>query len=122
MTEDNNKPIVKRSYKKVEKYAKEQQEIVDRLNKIIGLDEKNNKFVLEELKADEAKQKQIIGLEEDVKKYFACTRWTYFNKEVDNKWLSLLKAIYKNTNNDVQFKYKMKNGERYIEFSINKNL
>jgi hypothetical protein len=119
MTEDNNN---KKSYKKKDKYEKEQQEIVRKLNGILGLDEKNNKFVLEELKQDEEKQKQIIGLEEDVKKYFACTRWTYYNKVVDNKWLSLLKAIYKNTNYDVQYKYKMRNGERYIEYSINKNL
>jgi hypothetical protein len=122
MTEDNNKPVVKRSYTKKEKFEKEQLEIVARLNSILGLNEKNNKFILEELKGDEEKQKQIIGLEEDVKKYFACRGWAYFNKDVDTKWLSLMRSIYKSTGYEVNYKLKQKNGEKYIEYSINKNL
>jgi hypothetical protein len=103
MTEDNNN---KKSYKKKDKYEKEQQEIVRKLNGILGLDEKNNKFVLEELKQDEEKQKQIIGLEEEVKKYFVYNRWPYFNKnkEIENKWMSLLKSIYKSGGYNMVFK------------------
>jgi hypothetical protein len=122
MTETNNIIPIKRSYTKKEKYQKEQEEIVKKLNTILSLDEKNNKFIFEDLKSDQNKQNMIILLEEDVKKFFACTRWTYFNKQVDNKWLSLLKAIYKNSNYDIQYKHKMKNGNKYIEYTINKNL
>jgi hypothetical protein len=123
MTEDNNKPVVKRSYTKKEKFEKEQLEIVERLNSILGLNEKNNKFILEELKSDEEKQKQIIGLEEDVKKYFAYNRWAYFKVGIQNEAISLMRSIYKNTGYDVNYKQKQKNGEKYTEYSISrKNL
>ena len=119
MTDDN---IIKKSYKKKDKYEKEQQEIVRKLNGILGLDEKNNKFILEELKQDEEKQKQIIGLEEEVKKYFAYHKWTYFNTGVQNGAVSLMRSIYKNTGYDVNYKKKTTNSEIKTEYSINKKL
>ncbi len=118
MTDDN---ITKKSYKKKDKYEKEQQEIVRKLNGILGLDEKNNKFVLEELKQDEEKQKQIIGLEEEVKKYFAYNRWAYFKVGVNNEAISLMRSIYKSSGYDVSYKQKQKNGEKYTEYSIHRN-
>jgi hypothetical protein len=122
MTEDNNKPVIKRSYTKKEKFEKEQLEIVVRLNSILGLNEKNNKFILEELKSDEEKQKQIIGLEEDVKKYFACNRWPYFNTGVNNEAVSLMRSIYKKTGYEVNYKKRTINGDIKTEYTITKKL
>lgn len=121
MTENDNKSIVKRSYTKKEKYEKEQMEIVERLNEILGLSE-TNKFILEDLKMDKEKQGKIIGLEEDVKKYFACRGWACFNKEVDNKWLSLLRSIYKSSGYELSYKQKTKAGEKFTEYIVIKNL
>ena len=122
MTEDNNINIIKRSYTKKEKYQKEQEEIVKRLNTILGLNEKNNKFILEDLKNDQEKQKQILELEEDVKKCFAYNRWAYFKVGIKNEAISLMRSIYKSSGYDVNYKQKQKNGEKYIEYSITKNL
>ena len=104
MTETNNIIPIKRSYTKKEKYQKEQEEIVKRLNDILGLNEKNNKFILEDFRTDIEKQKQIIRLEEDVKKYFPYSNWGYFKKLVDNESLSLIRSIYRFCDYDFQYK------------------
>jgi hypothetical protein len=120
---DDNKKIIKRSYSKKEKYEEEQKNIVRKLNEILGLNEKNNKFILEELKQDEEKQKQIIGLEEDVKKYFAYSNWGYFRNENitnDTKTISLTRAIYKNSGYDISYRLKMKNKISHTEYLITK--
>jgi hypothetical protein len=122
MTGDSENNKIKRVYKKNERYKEEQEGVMRKLNEILGINENNNKFILEEIKKNEEKQRLIIGLEEEVKKYFAYTRWVYFNKKVDNKWLSLLKSIYKNTDMYVISKYKMKDGVKYTEYCITKNL
>jgi hypothetical protein len=56
---DQNKKEEKRKgiYKKDDKYAKEQKEILERVNNILGITESNNKFIVEEI--DIARQKQI---------------------------------------------------------------
>jgi hypothetical protein len=120
MTEDNI--IKKKSYKKKDKYQKEQEEIVKRLNDILELDDKNNKFVLEELKQDLDKQNKILGLEEDVKRYFTCSNWGYFKGFLneDTKGICLAKSIFKACNYEVNYKQKMKNGFKYTEYNIMK--
>ena len=59
----------------------------------------NNKTLsLKKLDEDENKQKSIIELENDIKKYFVCSRWTYFSnkkREFKRNYLSLIKAIMK---------------------------
>jgi hypothetical protein len=122
MTEDNKKSFIKRSYTKKEKFEKEQLEIVARLNSILGLNEKNNKFILEELKGDDEKQKKIIGLEEDVKKCFSYSNWTYFKRDVASEAISLMRSIYKNTGYEVNYKKKTTNGDIKTEYTITKKL
>jgi len=124
MTEDNN-IIKKKSYKKKDKYQKEQDEIVKKLNDILGLDDNNNKFILDELKQDTDKQNKILALEEDVKKYFVYGDWGCFrnpNTSDNTKAISLARAIYKNTNYNVNYKLKMKNKLAYTEYTIEKKL
>lgn len=107
---------------KQDRFKNEQEEIVNKLNAILGFDSKNNKFILEELKNDIEKQKKILELVSDVEKYFACAKWSCFNKKVDNKWFSLMRSIYKSTNYEIQYKHKMKDGSKYTEYTIIKNL
>lgn len=58
-------------------------------------------FSLKELDENNDKQNNIIALEANIKKYFLCSRWTYFsnkNREFKRNYLSLIKAIMKDMN------------------------
>ncbi len=120
MTEEGIKKKV--SNKKNDRYKADQLLVVEKLNQILGINESNNKFILEELNSDEEKQKKIIGLEEDVKKYFLYGNWGYFKKLVANESMSLVRSIYKNTGYEMQYKKRIINGVMKTEYSINKKL
>lgn len=120
MTEEGIKKKV--SNKKNDRYKADQLLVVEKLNQILGINESNNKFILEELNSDEEKQKKIIGLEEDVKKYFLYGNWGYFKKLVANESMSLVRSIYKNTGYEMQYKKRIINGIMKTEYSINKKL
>jgi hypothetical protein len=122
MTGDSENNKIKKSYSKKEKYGDKQIEVVNRLNEILGINENNNKFILEELKNDEDKQGKIIGLEEDIKRYFAYNRWPYFNSKVNKEALSLMRSIYKSGGYDINYKKKTINGELKTIYTITKNL
>jgi hypothetical protein len=47
-------------------YLNERLQVVDKLKKILGLDDINDNFILFELENNEDKQKQIYGLENDM--------------------------------------------------------
>ncbi len=111
---------VRASKKKNDIYKKEQEKVVERLNEILGIDESNNKFILEELKRDEERQRKIIELEEEIKRVFVYHDWPYFKGIVENKWLSLLRSIYKNTNYELSYRQTTKGGEKNIIYIINK--
>jgi hypothetical protein len=114
------KPKIKRSYSKKEKYGVEQAGVANKLNEILGINEKNNKFILEEFNMDREKQEMVIGLEEEVKKYFAYADWGYFKKLVENRSLSLARTIYKNTGYDVTYKKRNIDGKVKTEYYITK--
>ena len=84
-------------HSKKDKFPKERIELLNKLYNILGIDEKNRVFYLDELEANEEKQEQIIALVPDVKKYFACAMWSYFAKPQlkDKRYLSLTKSILK---------------------------
>jgi hypothetical protein len=101
-------------------YFNEQQDIVNKLNNILNISATNNTFILDDLKNDIDKQNKILELENDVKKFFAYTRWAYFSQNVDNKYLSLMRSIYKNTGYDVSYKITSRNGKYIYIYYINK--
>lgn len=87
--------------KQVEKYINERKEIVQKILDILEINEINNKFSLNKIDNDPIKKQQILDLEPEIKKYFICSRWTYFsnkNREFKRTYLSLIKAIFKNMN------------------------
>lgn len=118
-TVEKKKRVVR---KKNDIYKENQQEVVKKLNEILGITDTNNKFILEELKRDEEKQGKILGLEEEVKKYFACHDWAYFKNRVNNKWLCLMRSIYRECGYELLYKLKTRNGEKMKEYQIIKPL
>ncbi len=121
MTE-NNTTIKKVRKTKPEKFQQERENVLLKLNKIIGIDEENNKFNLEQLKKNTEIHNQIKELEEEVKRYFVYNRWTYFNRELENDWLCLMKNIYKDMGYELAYRQRCKDGEKYKEYSINKKI
>jgi hypothetical protein len=87
--------------KTIEKYTNERQELLQKLFSILEINEGNKMLSLKKLDEDEQKQKQILDLVDDIKKYFLSSRWTFFshkNIELKRNYLSLIKAIMKDMN------------------------
>ena len=84
--------------KSIDKYTNERKDILQKIFNILEISDNNKTFSLKKLDEDENKQNSIIELENDIKKYFLCSRWTYFsnkNREFKRSYLSLIKAIMK---------------------------
>ncbi len=81
---------------KKEFYKKERQDILDKINNIIGITKDNNVFYLYDIENDMDKKKEIFDLSPDIKKYFKSGDWAVFKTETskDNHTL-LCKNIYK---------------------------
>lgn len=76
------------------KYDKERKQVLKKIFDILGITEKNMVFFCENLENDKDK---FYELEEDIKKYFICCNWNYFNgkKNTQKPHLSLIKSVLK---------------------------
>ena len=84
--------------KSIKNFTKERQELLQKMLNILGITEENKMFSLKKLDEDPEKQKQILDLVEDIKKYFICSKWTFFDhkeREIKRNYLSLIKAVFR---------------------------
>jgi hypothetical protein len=82
--------------KQVDKYDKERFEVLHKMFEILGINENNNTFLLHELDDNEEKQKQILELETEIKKYFICGSWSCFRTpDIKRKPLSIIRCLMK---------------------------
>jgi hypothetical protein len=81
-------------------YKVERQEVLDKLNKILGITNDNNKFFLWDIDNNDDIKKSILELQTDVEKYFRCSGWNFFSKKIqeDRKYMSLIRSLYKEFN------------------------
>lgn len=81
---------------KSELYKKEQEEICDKVVNILGLDDKNS-FVLYELDNDKEKQKKLLDLIPEIRKYFSFSGMTGVSepKKVKRPYMSIIRNIGK---------------------------
>lgn len=93
--EKKKKPAsVKPRRSMAEKFAKERGQILNSMNEILGLGNGKSHFFVDDI--DEDAQKKITDFDEDIQKYFRCSKWSYFsNQEKKTMWLSLIKSFYK---------------------------
>jgi hypothetical protein len=97
----NNQPIKSDSPKnkggrpsKTIKYVEERNLVLQKLYEIIGVNEKNKIFYFEDL--NEEKQKKIMNLTTDCKKYFNTGHWNAFLKKTSSEpHVSLIRSILK---------------------------
>jgi hypothetical protein len=82
-----------------EKYLTEREEICNKIISILGLKE-DNTFLLCELDEDIEKQNKIMGLKEEIQKYFACSTISSFkpNFECKRPYLNIIRSILRKQN------------------------
>ena len=84
-----------------------QKEILDKIYNIVGINSTNKSFLLQDIDADEEKQKQIYELESEIKDNFLCATWACFKvQNQDRKWYNIIKTVCKHT--DVTYNSKKK--------------
>ena len=108
---ENGKRIKSRSTKK-EKYQLEREELIKELNKIIGIDETNNKFFLYELDKNEKIKKFIETNMIKIRKYHKTGTWGYFSNDVlkgKGNNLGLIRTLYLDNDYDILSKLKINN-------------
>jgi len=82
--------------KKSDLYEKEQKEILHKLLEILDINEDNNILILYNIEKDKGKIDAILGLEEDVRRYFNITNWSYFlkyDKKENKEYILLVRGI-----------------------------
>jgi len=79
--------------------------ILDKILEILGKKEGDTDvtFFLSKMDTDEESQNKIYELEQEIKKYYICSKWTCFNKEKETKrkWLSMIKYVCKEHEKDI---------------------
>jgi hypothetical protein len=109
---ESNEKIIKRRNRpdKKTRYTKEREEMINKLNKLIGIDEKNNSVFLCELENNPVLKGEIESLLDDIKKYHKYGNWGYFSNDPikghDNH-IALIRAIYNDNDFDVVSKHKI---------------
>jgi hypothetical protein len=84
--------------KTIQNYTNERNELLQKMFNILEISKEHNTISLNKLDSDSEKQQKILDLIPDIKKYFLCSRWSYFsNQHTDFKrsYLSLIKSVLK---------------------------
>jgi len=91
-----NKEIKRRNKpSKEQRYTKERQELIEKLNMIIGIDENKINILLCEIENETIKEKIRENIPE-IQKYFKCGTWNYFKNSENRNEIGLLKSVYNN--------------------------
>ena len=112
INDTNNKKVIKHRNRpdKKTRFSKEREEIINKLNGLIGLDNKNNSVFLYELEKNPDLKTKIEEMLPEIKKYHKYGNWGYFSNDPIkgyNNHIALLRAIYNDNNYDVLGKHKI---------------
>ena len=81
---------------KKNKYKNEREDILNKLNNILGLVDGKNIFYLYDLEHNETQMSQLMALKDDVEKYFTSKNCAVFKNDTPRKaHTSLIRLIYK---------------------------
>ena len=103
---------------KKEQFTAERQEIINKLNNIIGIDDVNNNVSLNSLESNILLKNKLEELIPQIKKIYRSCTWGYFISEKNAKGsgnlITLLKSVYTNSNYSIYSKQKIfnKHGEK----------
>lgn len=99
--DNNNVKKTRNRLTKKQQYKKEREELIKKLNDIIGIDEKKNYVYLYDLEHNEDVKKYIENNIEMIKKYHKCGTWGYFleKERGGGNIIGLIRTLYKD--NDI---------------------
>ncbi len=94
---ESKKPkITKNRSTKKDLYKKEQEDILNKINTILGISKDNNTIYLYDIENDDDKKNQILALSDDIQKYFKAGNWSFYrDEECKGNHVLLCKSIYK---------------------------
>ena len=72
-------------------------QVIEALDKILCLTQDNRLICINDIDKDDKKISEIKALEEDIKKFFNYSSWSYFKND-KKSYVSLLKSVYKDMN------------------------
>ncbi len=93
--------------KTIQNYTNERNELLQKIINILGISKENNMISLKKMDENIELQNKILELIPDIKKYFLCSRWSYFsNQHTDFKrsYLSLIKSVLKSMDINIKSK------------------
>ena len=103
--ESSVESVVKKvSLSKKTAFKTEQENIVKKLDVILGFVDENRSICIDTLRDNIDMQKKIIELEKECKMYFASGNWAYFVSKGTKEYISLMKSIYKSTGHKIERK------------------
>ena len=95
---------------KKELFQKERDEIIENLNKLLGLNKEKNSLFYYELEHNEKAKEYIRNNIENIRKYFKTGTWGYFSndllKGMGNE-IGLIRSLYTDCEFDITSKLKM---------------
>ena len=113
-TNENGKRNKKRSTKK-ELYKREREEIIEEINKIIGINDDKNEIYLYELERNDEIKEYLKNNLKRIRQYHKTVTWGYFSNEKikgkDNE-IGLLRTLYIDNDYDILSKLKINNFEK----------
>ena len=100
---------------KSELYKKEQEDIVDKIVKILDLENKTE-YTLYELDKNEEIQKQIMELIPEIRKYYAFNNMKAVGEpnKIKRPWLSIIKHLIKKKYNIISLDYHFTENGKHI--------
>ncbi len=93
--------------KTIENYTNERNELLQKMFNILELSKGHNIISLNKLDEDTDMQQKILDLIPDIKKYFLCSRWSYFSNQhtvFKRSYLSLIKSVLKSMDINIKSK------------------
>jgi hypothetical protein len=105
---------------KIEKYVNERKEIMDKLFEIIHIQTENGVKFFYADDITEEKQKEIIDMKDNIKRYFIVSGWiTYKNTvKLDKVHMSLVRNLLKHENINYTLTTKMFNGVKKTKYIL----
>ena len=121
---DNNvlsDEIIKEKPKtKMEKFVNERNDIITKIFEIINVQTENNLRFFYSDEITEEKQKEIVDMKKNIKRYFIITNWMSFKTDtkIDKEYMSLIRNILKHEKINYTISQKMISGIKKTKYIL----
>ena len=123
INENNKRNKSRNRSTKEEIYMEEREEIINELEKKMGLTKEKRTIMLYELENNENIRKRMKELDEKIKRIYRSSNWGYYSKDIKKGMgneITLLRSVFKNSGYNIESKRKTVNinGEKKIQIQL----